>query len=194
MAELSNQLMVITVLAYLAAMVGHAAEYAFGNRSHIGRAAARPARQLVGAGAPVEPPPVTEPAVAEPAAVEPATSRRDRGELLGRIGVGFNALALLVHLGTRPFVTLSVRYDPAQRRVLAGAVLGLIGLMLSLGGHRRRVWFRMSPRAPSGPGRGGTVMEAGGLPRTDYPGFGDEFAGVVRAAKGDAAKDDEGTA
>ena len=51
MAELSNQLMAFTVLAYLAAMVCYAGEYAFGNRSHIGRAAARPARELVGAGA-----------------------------------------------------------------------------------------------------------------------------------------------
>jgi cytochrome c biogenesis protein len=30
-------------------------------------------------------------------------------------------------------------------------------------------------------------MEAGGLPRTDYPGFGDEFDALVSAAK------DEGT-
>ena len=41
MAELSNQLMVVTVLAYLAAMVCHAAEYSFGARSHIGRAGTR---------------------------------------------------------------------------------------------------------------------------------------------------------
>ena len=100
MAELSNQLMAITVLAYLAAMVCYAAEYAFGTRSHIGRAAARPARQLVGAGAAVEPP---------PAVVEPAAPRRDRGELLGRIGVGFNVLAVLVHLGT--LVTRGVAAD-----------------------------------------------------------------------------------
>src|SRR3954469_23330220 len=53
MAELSNHLMAFTVLAYLAAMVAYAGEYAFGDRSRIGRAAARPARQLVGAGVPV---------------------------------------------------------------------------------------------------------------------------------------------
>ena len=58
MAELSNQLMALTVLVYLAAMVSYAGEYAFGNRSRIGRAAARPARQLVGAGAPVDDEPV----------------------------------------------------------------------------------------------------------------------------------------
>ena len=52
MADRSNQLMALTVLAYLAAMVGHAAEYAFGQRSPVGRVATRPARQLVSAGAP----------------------------------------------------------------------------------------------------------------------------------------------
>jgi hypothetical protein len=71
MAELSNQLMALTVLAYLAAMVCYAGEYAFGDRSHIGRAAARPARQLVGAGAAVEPD-VAGPSTAEPVVTEPA--------------------------------------------------------------------------------------------------------------------------
>ena len=100
----------------------------------------------------------------------------------------------LEFLGTRPFATLAVRHDPTQPLVLGGAVAGLLGLTLSLFGHRRRVFFRMSPLDTSAAGDGGTVMEAGGLPRTDYPGFGDEFTGVVRAAKGEPAEDDEGTA
>jgi cytochrome c biogenesis protein len=95
----------------------------------------------------------------------------------------------LEFLGTRPFATLAVRHDPAQPLVLGGAVLGLLGLMLSLFGHRRRVWFRITPLAAAEPGSGGTVMEAGGLPRTDYPGFTTEFQALVRAAK-----DDEETA
>jgi cytochrome c biogenesis protein len=86
----------------------------------------------------------------------------------------------LEFLGTEQFVTLAVRYDPTQTLVLAGAVLGLIGLMLSLGGHRRRIWFRALPA--SEPDRGGTLLEAGGLPRTDYPGFGDEFSQLVESA------------
>ena len=44
----------------------------------------------------------------------------------------------LEFLGTRQFATLAVRYDPTQPLVLGGAVLGLLGLMLSLAGHRRR--------------------------------------------------------
>jgi cytochrome c biogenesis protein len=89
----------------------------------------------------------------------------------------------LEFLGTEPFATLSVRYDPTQDLVLAGAVLGLIGLMLSLAGRRRRVWFRAAPPPGSSGTPGGTVMEAGGLPRTDYPGFAEEFAALVTAAE-----------
>ena len=93
----------------------------------------------------------------------------------------------LEFVGTRPFITVSIRYDPTAQLVLAGAVLGLIGLMLSLAGHRRRVWFRVSPLAAGDSDGGGSVVEAGGLPRTDYPGFSDEFAQLVKAAR------DEGT-
>jgi cytochrome c biogenesis protein len=87
----------------------------------------------------------------------------------------------LEFLGTRPFTTLAVRYDPTQTLILVGAVLGLAGLMLSLAGRRRRVWFRALPSSTDG--AGGTVMSAGGLPRTDYPGFADEFERLVKAAE-----------
>jgi cytochrome c-type biogenesis protein CcsB len=86
MAELSNQLMALTVLAYLAAMICYAGEYAFGKRSHIGRAATR---QLVGSGG--------------PATYEEATEVRKeaaRGEWVGRAAVGLNLLGLVLHLGT----------------------------------------------------------------------------------------------
>jgi cytochrome c biogenesis protein len=86
-------------------------------------------------------------------------------------------------LGTEQFATLSIRYDPTQPLVLGGAVAGLLGLMLSLAGHRRRVWFRALPG--SGDAGGGTLLEAGGLPRTDYPGFGDEFNQLVESTKRD---------
>jgi cytochrome c biogenesis protein len=93
----------------------------------------------------------------------------------------------LEFLGTRQFVTLSIRYDPTQPLVLGGAVAGLIGLMLSLAGHRRRIWFRATPLAAAEGSSGGTLMEAGGLPRTDYPSFEEEFTALVDSAK------DEGT-
>jgi cytochrome c biogenesis protein len=91
-------------------------------------------------------------------------------------------------LGTRQWITMSVRHDPAQPFVLGGAVVGLAGLMLSLTGRRRRVFFRITPAEPTDGGTAGGVslIEAGGLPRTDYPGFADEFVRLVEAARGAA--------
>jgi cytochrome c-type biogenesis protein CcsB len=89
MAVWSNHLMAVTVLAYLAAMICYAAEYAFGNRSHVGRAAQRPARQLVGAGAPAAPDDPT------PA---PAPPTRDLGAVFGRVAVVINWIGLALHL------------------------------------------------------------------------------------------------
>ena len=77
-------------------------------------------------------------------------------------------------LGTRQWVTVSVRHDPGQTIVLAGAAALLIGLTASLAGRRRRVWARIVPA-----GHGGSLISFGGLARTEYPGFADEFAGVV---------------
>lgn len=79
-------------------------------------------------------------------------------------------------LGTQRWITVSVRHDPGQPVVLVGAVLLLAGLVLALTGHRRRVWFRARPLGT------GSEVAAGGLPRTDYPGFADEFRDLVAAA------------
>ncbi|HEX5740824.1 MAG TPA: cytochrome c biogenesis protein ResB [Pilimelia sp.] len=83
-------------------------------------------------------------------------------------------------LGTRRWVTVSVRDDPGQVAVLAGVAVLLLGLMGSLFGRRRRVFLRVAAAD------GVTRVEAGGLPRTDYPGFAEEFAQVVTAATGAA--------
>jgi len=92
----------------------------------------------------------------------------------------------LEFVGTRPYATLSIRHDPTQALALVGAVAGLLGLMLSLSGRRRRVWFRVRPN-PDLPGSaetpGGTLVTAGGLPRTDYPSFPAEFQALVKAAE-----------
>ncbi|WP_430791029.1 cytochrome c biogenesis protein ResB [Actinoplanes sp. G11-F43] len=84
----------------------------------------------------------------------------------------------LEFLGTERFATLSIRHDPTKISLLIGSVIGLLGLMLSLYVHRRRVWFRVLPA--DGDSASGSVIEAGGLPRTDHPGFGDEFAALTR--------------
>jgi cytochrome c biogenesis protein len=91
-------------------------------------------------------------------------------------------------LGTREWITLSVRHDPGDTVVLGGVVTVLVGLMLSLTGKRRRVFFRITPSPdpdePS-PTRRSSLVEAAGLPRTDYPGFADEFRRVVDDARGE---------
>ncbi|HEX6075305.1 MAG TPA: cytochrome c biogenesis protein ResB [Micromonosporaceae bacterium] len=82
-------------------------------------------------------------------------------------------------LGTRQWITLQLRHDPGAPLVLvAGGVL-LAGLLASLTVRRRRVWFRLS--APEGAAdlRGRTIVEAGGLTRAEYTGFGDEFTRLV---------------
>jgi cytochrome c biogenesis protein len=81
-------------------------------------------------------------------------------------------------LGTRPYVNLSVRHDPAQPVVLGSVALLLAGLMLSLTGKRRRIWFRVSESTTPG----SSMVEAGGLARTDHPGFAEEFRSIVGKA------------
>jgi cytochrome c biogenesis protein len=76
-------------------------------------------------------------------------------------------------LGTRPWITTVTRHDPGEGLVLVSAGCLLIGLLLSLTGKRRRIWFRS--------GDGG--IEAAGLPRTDYAGFPREFDEIVEAAR-----------
>jgi cytochrome c biogenesis protein len=76
-------------------------------------------------------------------------------------------------VGTEEWVSVSVRHDPGQPVVLVGAGFLLAGLLLSLTGHRRRVWFRIARDGS------GSRVEAGGLPRSDYPGFADEFRSLL---------------
>ncbi|MFC0526859.1 cytochrome c biogenesis protein ResB [Phytohabitans kaempferiae] len=83
-------------------------------------------------------------------------------------------------LGTREYATLSVRHDPGEEIALGGAAIGLVGLLLSLVGRRRRVFFRVT--SPSTTGRS-SLVEAGGLPRTDYSGFAEEFKQIIEAVE-----------
>ncbi|MEV4533115.1 cytochrome c biogenesis protein ResB [Asanoa sp. NPDC049518] len=83
-------------------------------------------------------------------------------------------------VGTKKYIVLSVRHDPGQGIALIAAVLALGGLMGSLFGKRRRVFFRLASPSPTSSSR---LLEAGGLPRTDYPGFAEEFASTVAAVR-----------
>ena len=74
-------------------------------------------------------------------------------------------------VGTRPWTALTVRYDPGETVVLVGAVCLLVGLLASLTGRRRRVWFRVPPSG---------AVSAGALARAEYPGFRTEFDTIIK--------------
>lgn len=76
--------------------------------------------------------------------------------------------------GVQRWVSLQVSHDPTQLWVLGFAVTMLIGLALSLLVKRRRIWVRVAP-ATGADGEGRTVVDVGGLARTDQAGYGDEF-------------------
>ncbi|MGV9766599.1 cytochrome c biogenesis protein ResB [Micromonospora tulbaghiae] len=92
----------------------------------------------------------------------------------------------LEFVGSKPYITLAVRHAPGQTLLLVASGTLLLGLMGSLFARRRRVWFRVSPPEGGSPTGGSSLVEAGGLPRTEHPGFADEFAQLVAAVSGDA--------
>jgi cytochrome c-type biogenesis protein CcsB len=92
MATLSDTLLQVAVVLYLAAMVGYLVEFAFGRRGAVARVAARPDRDLVAVGA--APPPVPVDPSPPPPVVE-----RGRAAAFGAIAVGLSVIALIVHIG-----------------------------------------------------------------------------------------------
>jgi cytochrome c biogenesis protein len=76
--------------------------------------------------------------------------------------------------GLDQWATMQVTYDPGKGLVLIAAVFMVAGLLLSLRVRRRRVWVRVRP------GTGGdTVVESGGLGRSDSGTFAEEFTAIV---------------
>ncbi len=86
----------------------------------------------------------------------------------------------LTYTGTAEWATFQVTQDPGKILALVAATGMVLGLLLSLFVRRRRVWVRVRPApadtagADAGPGR--TVVEVGGLARTDPETFATEFA------------------
>ena len=76
--------------------------------------------------------------------------------------------------GVQQWVSLQVSHDPAQGWVLAFAIMVISGLGASLMIKRRRLWIRAAPAQADG-GGDRTVVNVGGLARTDQAGYGEEF-------------------
>ncbi|MCD2190895.1 cytochrome c biogenesis protein ResB [Actinomycetospora soli] len=74
----------------------------------------------------------------------------------------------------KEWVNLQVSHDPAQDAVLVAAVALLVGITLSLTVKRRRIWVRATPASPSTTDRR-SLVQVGGLARTDQAGYGEEF-------------------
>lgn len=58
--------------------------------------------------------------------------------------------------------------------VLGFAIAVIFGIGASLSIKRRRIWVRVHPQGGDGDG-GRSVVEVGGLARTDQAGYGEEF-------------------
>jgi len=92
--------------------------------------------------------------------------------------------------GVRRWVKLQVSHSPGKDVALAGVLVGILGLMLSLFVRPRRAWVRVRQDGPGdggvgGPGGGRTVVELGGLDRSsggDLSGEVDEIERLVRGA------------
>ncbi len=76
--------------------------------------------------------------------------------------------------GFSQFANFQITDDPGKELALWAAILIVVGLILSLRVRRRRFWVRARSD-----GAGRTVVEAGGLARTDPEQFAEEFAALV---------------
>jgi cytochrome c biogenesis protein len=82
-----------------------------------------------------------------------------------------------------PFVTFQVKSDPYKKLVLLAAILIIVGLITSLRVRRRRVWVRAKPD-----GSGRTLVEFGGLSRTEVDGFDEAFSQLSRRLEGETCR------
>jgi cytochrome c-type biogenesis protein CcsB len=130
MASLSDALLVVAVLGYLVAMIGYAAEYAFGTRGAVARAAARPARQPVRAGATAPPPEPAPPPEAVPAAPGPG-----RVALVGRLATAALVLAVAGHgvsTVTRGIAAGRVPWGNMYEFLLSATLVGAVAWLVVL--------------------------------------------------------------
>jgi cytochrome c biogenesis protein len=82
--------------------------------------------------------------------------------------------------GWVPWAALQVSHDPAQRYLLFSALAMVLGLLGSLAVRRRRLWVRIASPAHDDAGGSPTVVQVGGLARSDSGNFTTEFDGLMR--------------
>jgi cytochrome c biogenesis protein len=91
-----------------------------------------------------------------------------------------HGLGTLTYTGYQPWVSLAITYDPGQTPALVSGIVVLAGLLLSFMVRRRRVFVRARTD-----GAGTTVVDLGGLTRSDAAGgFEEEFSGLSAEISG----------
>jgi cytochrome c-type biogenesis protein CcsB len=140
MAALSDQLLVVTILAYLAAMLGYAAEYSFGRRGVVARVAERELTTVgPGAGAAW----TDERSEEGRRSLEGAGAHASEGErqglsrtaLAGRIAVGLTVLGALAHVSTlvtRGIAAGRVPWGNMYEFVLTVCLVGVVSWLVIL--------------------------------------------------------------
>ena len=97
--------------------------------------------------------------------------------------------------GVRRWVSLQVSHDPTQGWILGFAIAMFVGLGASLAVKRRRFWARVTPLDTDGDSPAEardvrrSVVELGGLARTDQAGYGEEFTVISRDLLGRTPQD-----
>ena len=88
-------------------------------------------------------------------------------------------------VGIRQWASFQVKRDPAKKLVLLAAIGIVSGLLLSLRVRRRRLWIR-AVAASTGPDPAPrrTVVEVGGLARSDQDAFRSEMQTLVSSLRG----------
>ncbi len=96
-----------------------------------------------------------------------------------------NGAGSVTFVGFDQWATFQISRDPGKGVVLVAVAVMVLGLILSLRVRRRRVWVRATSQPIADPADAGrTVVEVGGLTRTDASGgFDDEFARLVADLK-----------
>jgi cytochrome c biogenesis protein len=85
-----------------------------------------------------------------------------------------DGLGTVTYEGYREWAAFQIAHDPGKELALGSAALALAGLVLSLFVRRRRVWVRAAPGAG-----GRTVVEIGGLARTEAADLDDEIESIA---------------
>ena len=94
-----------------------------------------------------------------------------------------NGAGSVTFTGYRQWISVQVTYDPGRLPALVSAMVAVAGLLLSFLVRRRRVFVRARPAGEAG-GEALTVVEVGGLARSDVAGgFEEEFAALTAALR-----------